>query len=143
MAHLELLTYGTPSQHENFIRKINTFKYPYKGRTRQGKIAPTVSEIKLYDIRIPEEHVAQFTRDINAMMPEPPFGPREKKMGLGLWKIFNWFLRKFTPLKKVVPEKNQMYRFPDDNTWFYVFCLGKITDTQQKDMMTGKTKEVL
>jgi len=144
MSHVEILCYGTPDVHEKFIREINNFKYEHKGPLRKGKIAPTISEVRLYDVRIPEEHVSQFVKDIGAIMPEN-INKRYKDMGLNRWSWISKLFRIFTPLKKVVPAEKQLYSFPQGKTkgWFYVFCLGKIKDTHMKDEVTKEMKEVL
>lgn len=64
MAHLLVLIDATPKKHQMIQDLVNNkLKYPCtKGRT--GEHQPTLSEVKLYNIRVWKEFIPQLMRDL-------------------------------------------------------------------------------
>jgi hypothetical protein len=142
MAHLEIALLASPDRHEEFIRQINSWEYPCEGKQRKGTIRPFVSEIKFYDIRIPEELAPLFLRDLDVNTLTGKITYKDfKTQGLGIvQRIINaarWVLRIKT-MEKAPGER--LHKLPD---WYYAFLLAKLDDPKQ-DIVTSKDqREIL
>lgn len=62
--HITFMSYATPEQHERIKEYVNQMKIPFKGNKRQGYYIPSISEIKLYDVRLKKECVPQFLKNM-------------------------------------------------------------------------------
>jgi len=144
MVHLELVGYAPPGVHQEFIKKINDMKYECEGENRKGEFAPFVSEVKYYDIRIPDDIKEEFLRDINARPLTSPFGTL-KRVHKGwrkyIYRFLYWLVEKINPLKQPKPaEGKQKYKL---GSWHNFYCLGEFTDDSNKNVLTGEEREVL
>lgn len=146
MAHLELVIQAPPDVHEDFIREVNKWEYEAEGEHRTGVVRPFVSEIKGYDVRIPEEFAAQFLRDIQAKGIQAKRKENVETRGAAIGgnivsKGIKW-IRRFTGLKEVkgVEEKDQKHKL--DRSWHYAFFVGKMDDDVRK-IETGGKREIL
>lgn len=127
MAHLLLLAYGPPEQHEKFRKLINKKKYMLKNKNRRGWYRPFASEIKLWNIHLPEEIIDDFVSDLS---PRP--GKNEKKH-LGIFDKALRLFHKITPLKKVEEEKSKNPEIKNDlNGWYYTRVLGMLKDPRDE-----------
>jgi hypothetical protein len=144
IAHVIMGLYAPPEVHEKFMKDVNHWRYKAEGKFRKGDIAPFVSEIKMYDVRLPEEIIPQFVRDIEGRAPESLIEyfqntPSNNNKGM-LKRVISFFL-KFNPLKKVEKASGpQKYKL---DSWSYAFVFGKMDDHLETNVLTGEKREVL
>lgn len=135
--HTIILAYGTKIQHDKLVEEINNWKYEFEGENFVGYYAPFISEIKIYDIRIPEQLAPQLLRDLNINKFEMP----SRK---GIISKLATFLFKFIPKligsKTIEPAKEKKYGLQD---WFYTFNLANFKDEFQEISIVKGEKEVL
>lgn len=127
--HLLIMSHGTPSQHENFKRKIDLLKYPYEGKYRKGYNIPHLSEIKLWDVRIKKEVAPQFLKDLGALDETMLTHPNHKKhLKVKLYRFLVRVLRKIFGLKKIEYSEQEQNKFLD--SWYQSFFMGAIEDPE-------------
>lgn len=142
MAHLHIIGYMPPDKHEQFMSEVNNWEYKAEGKHRVGTISPFVSEIKAYDIRIPEELIPEFLRDISAQEIDGVIDRLNQlhshpvlKMILKLYKKFN-FYKKVT--KATGPKQYNL-----GIGWSNFYCIGKLDDDFGINKLTGEKREIL
>ncbi|MFW6225855.1 MAG: hypothetical protein ACOC1K_05375 [Nanoarchaeota archaeon] len=135
--HLEILTYGTPEQHKRIVKDINSWKYKIEGKTFSGEMSPFISEIKLYDIRVPEQIAGQVLRDLNVTDFRLPTNLNWKSK---LFRLLIRFCLKVLGNKNIEKPKDKMYGL---DGWFYCFSLGNYKDNIVKEPHTKEKKEIL
>lgn len=148
MAHVQIALYAPPGVHEEFKRKVNDWRYTVQG-AREGDVAPFVSEIKYYDIRIPKDAVGDFLRDMKAHTPDDMMshftgeGDRHHDLGKrSVWKIMKFLYRKLWPFniwkgKKGKPQNTI------SKSWNIPVVIGCFEDCKMKNELTGEEREVL
>lgn len=143
MAHIQFLTLASPQTHKDIQKEINTWMYEIEGQYFKGKKAPFLSEIKCYDVRIREEHIAQFLADfeLETFEDNVKITGDAATQGLGAVKrIFKWF-RRLSPYKPLGKRSDKkMYKM---KSWHYSYALGKLNDPVQTSSVTGDEREVL
>ena len=142
--HLHLINYGSPEKHRKFEEELNLWRYEVEGPLRRGHIAPFISEVKFYDVRIPEEIAPMFLRDLNTnTLTSRKYDVQAiAKTMKGTWmttlvKIFRFF----TPWKDVkkLPGSQAFKLTP----WYYSFLLGGLKDPMHISYMNDEKREVL
>lgn len=143
MAHLTILGYCPPDVHEEFITEVNHWRYKAEGKYRKGTISPFVSELKFYDVRIPEELIPEFLRDLGAQTPEnlathfTRVNPKRKF----IIKLLLWIYKKLTPFKEPkIDTGNLKYKL---GSWHNFYVFGQIKDDIGTNILTGEKREVL
>jgi hypothetical protein len=148
MAHLIVMGYAPPAVHEKFITEVNNWRYPVKGPHRKGLMSPFVSELKFYDIRLTEEMVPSFLRDLNASSIDNLIDhlqnlKKENKDTTSL-KMLRWaygMFKKLNIFKTAEPaEGKKVYKL---DSWSNFYCFGKIEDDHMENVLTKKDREVL
>ena len=141
MGNLYILIEGTPHKHEDFVKEVNAWKYDIEGNVAKGKQSPFISEVRLYDIRLPEQLESKFVRDLGII------DTSHKKVGntvtswklrLG-FKIYN-FLMKFTPFHQVKPSEGEK-QF-SLSPWWYALCIGGLKRKKMKVTVNNNHREV-
>jgi len=143
MAHLIIGLYAPPDIHEKFMSDVNNWRYEVEGRFRAGRVAPFVSELKMYDIRLPEDIIPPFLRDMKSSTPEGLFehiAAFQSGKGKVLKFLFNMF-KKYNPLKPA--EKADGPSQHNLGSWSNAYVIGKVDDDGTKSMFDGKMREVL
>lgn len=135
--HLEILSYGSHEQHKKLVTEINNWKYKVEGDEFMGEMSPFISEIKFYDIRIPEQIAGQVLRDLNVTDFRMPINLNWKSK---LIRKLISFCLKCLGNKEINVPKDKMYGL---DGWFYSFSLGNYKDNQVIEQFTGKKKEIL
>ena len=140
--HLELLVYGTPRTHDNFIRTVQNMEYWIEGERFQGPHRPALSELRYYDIRVLKEVGPLVLRDLKAQMLI------EKGSGNSAFHGFNKYafmvrvarlILGFKTPVKAEGEPDKKYEMPG---WCNVFFLGAKDDPEQIDYITKTKREV-
>lgn len=136
--------YASPQTHKELVEKIEKMEYEYNS-TFKGTSRPTISEIKMYDVRIKKELVPLFMRDLNMMFAEnkvPPAG-KEHSMFVGMKKAradtFNFGHRIITWIRRLTPFRSfdKAQGLPDERLklqgWAYVAFVGGLDDPHSPD----------
>lgn len=142
MAHIQFLTLAAPDTHKRIMKEINQWKYEIEGDYFKGVKSPFISEVRMYDVRIREEHIPQFMRDFElGNLAGNDANKDQKVQGLHiLQRAYRW-VSKLMPYKKLPARAtNQRYKI---RGWHYSYALGKLDDPQQKTTFTGKKREIL
>lgn len=143
MSHIIFATYAHKGTHEKLVSEINNWRYEFKGEQRIGTAAPLISEIKFYDVRLPEQCVPEFMRDMSFRMNgEKHIINQPQVKFLRFINFCMKTVRRIIGLKTVekapLPKKYQL-----NASWYSNFLIGVMDDDVQIDEMTGKKKEVL
>lgn len=140
MSNIQFAVIASPGTHKDLCKKINAWKYKVEGKHFTGYKAPYITEIKLYDIRVPEEIEERVCRDLGLY----DFGEHSGG-AVATWhyrllgKVFK-FVRRFTPWKPITrAEGPNEYSL---GTWFYTMSLGKLKRQKMK-CLTGTKREVM
>ena len=146
MAHSYLIIDAIPQVHDEFKKRVSELEFPVNGQLATGVCRPVVSEMRLYNVRIPVEHIPAFLAKIDAIVPEDV----DKKAYIGgdgtFWqKQGFWFVvlmtkvaRWFTPFK--YSPKTKEPKQLNLSTWYYPIHIGYIDDPQQTVDLPTKTK---
>lgn len=149
MAHLLVLIDATPKKHQMIQELVNNkLKYPcVKGR--KGEHQPTMSEVKLYNIRVWKEFLPQLMKDLRV----DPLTEKQKNPA-GPWfsghyrntKIITGakLARKMLGLKaQEIPDETQTTLTRDDlKGYHYAWQIGVLPDLEVVDD-DGDVNEVL
>lgn len=139
MANIQFIMVGPPDKHKDFINEINKWKYEMEGNRFKGQQSPVVSEVKMYDVRVPDEIAAQFARDLGLRTNLNSGAVTSKKVRF-FNKLFNFIRKRFSPYDEIeVAEGPKKYSLP---SWYYCFTLGKIKRNKMK-VEIGEDREVL
>ena len=145
MAHLILGMYAPPDVHEDFVTKVNNWRYEVEGKHRKGKMTPYISELKMYDVRIPESMIERFLRDMRVSSLESlqrHIATTQKGKGKLIGLFFRFFM-KFNFLKQIpVPPKSER-KYSLGKIWCNSYLVGKIDDDLCKNVFTKEEREVL
>jgi len=140
MAHVIFGMYAHKATHDKLLSEINNWRYQHVGDARVGASAPLISEVKLYDVRIPEELVPLFLRDVEMIIGND--GSATKHF------FTRWLMRSTSLMRKVLGFKNikpakgpQQYDLK--SSWHRAFLIGVMKDDICKDDITGNKREVL
>lgn len=131
---------ATPNTHKKFIKKINSFRYDIEGETFKGKQAPFISEIKFYDIRIPEELEDEVIRDLN--LGSFSMGTTTCLSFKIVMFIYRMFIKFFTPFRPIKEVKGDPKFSLDKYSWKYIIPIGILKRRKMKTKMC-KDREVL
>jgi len=140
--------YGSPDLHEEFKTAVNNWEYPVEGKHLKGRLAPYVSEVKVYDVRLPKDMIKPFLRDIKAKplsILKDHLNNLANKNKTGKNRLINmlfWLVMKFNPLKQLEKSKDP----PKDyklGSWHNAYLLGMIEDDINKNALTGEKREIL
>jgi len=147
MAHLDFLMYAPPDVHNEFMKQVNKWKYECEGKFRTGKVAPFVSEIRFYDVRLPKQIMGEFLRDVRAHSPDTWLEHlSEWQTKNPIRRVYFWLLKKLfhlvNPLHPI-PEKAKGEQKYGLTSWNDFLCLGMQTDPIQENKLTGEKREVL
>jgi len=130
---------ASPDKHEDFIKDINSWKYEIEGTHAKGVQAPYVSEIKFYDIRIPDEIKDRFLTDFE-------YNHHQGRGVTESWKFktimffYKMFLKVFTPFRAVeYKETEKKYTL---GQWYYVIPVGELR-RKSVPVRGAKAREVL
>lgn len=141
--HIEVVVHGSPAKQTEFKRFINSVRYHTEGPTKQGLVRPYLSEIKVYDIRILEEHAPLLLRDIGATFTDEVikgkgYSNSIQKIPLlrRLVKTGRWLLG-FKTIKKAEGERKLKGAHGN------IFFLGAMKDPKWKRPVSGEEKEAL
>ena len=144
MSHVIFTVYASPQTHKKLVKKVEKMEYEYQGKFK-GKTRPTISEVKMYDVRIKKELVPEFMRDMNMMFTEtqipknqkePPefkdiIKKRDSNFNL-IHKAFSW-IRRLTPLKTFKKSSGEPDpKYPQEG-WAYVMFVGGLDDPHSPD----------
>lgn len=136
--------YASPQTHKELVEKIEKMEYEYNS-TFKGTSRPTISEIKMYDVRIKKELVPLFMRDMNMMFTEDKVtsSKAEHTMFVGMKKsrddTFTYGHRIITWIRKLTPFKSfkKATGTPDERLrlqgWAYVAFVGGLDDPHSPD----------
>jgi hypothetical protein len=131
---------ATPNTHKKFVKEINNFKYDIEGKSFKGTQAPYISELKFYDIRVPEEIESEVIRDLRLWQFNSGTTSSFK------FKVVMFFYRMFikicTPFKPIREVKGKTKYNLDQHCWNYILPVGIL---KRKKMKTAKNnyREVL
>lgn len=143
MSNIHVIINAPPDKHRDIVAKINTWKYPISGKHFRGRQSPYISEIKSYEIRIPDEIEAEFVRDFDIVNPEDFMAGQAGHAAPIRFKILQWLfkqMRKLTPYKPVVAAKGEKkYKMVP---WYYAVAIGKLKRQPVKTEV-GTEREVL
>lgn len=146
MTHLVVGMYAAPDAHEEFMKEINLWRYKTEGKHSKGTSAPYVSELKLYDIRLPEDIVDKFLNDIHASKISDLTDHIQYLQTNKLSKFFFWIVNKV--IKKLGISSNhkntddKLFKFKT-NTWKNFYLMAKLKDDQCDNVLTKEAREVL
>jgi len=137
--HSIILAHGTKKQHEKFHDWLMSRRYPLEGKFRKGYAKPSVSELKLWDIRIPEECYPYMKKDLKKNVGLA-YDVKFKKGGsefISMRNFMTWvikFIQFVTPFKS--PGKwLKKHKIPENYTpvqdlpgWYQVKEIGCMPD---------------
>jgi hypothetical protein len=144
MTHLIMAMYASPDSQEEFMRKINQWRYEVEGKYRKGKVAPYVSELKFYDIRIPEDCVDRFLNDTRAQTIDDLSGQMQYIQKNKIKKLMFWIFKRI--IKKLgleVKKPERTDKIFGLKFWHNFYCLAKLKDDECSNILTGEKREVL
>lgn len=140
MGNIQFFYMASPDKHEELVREINSWEYEIEGKLAKGKVSPYISEIKFYDVRIPEELEKEFVRDLG-MQDMKSAGGTAKGLKLTIFKHLVKLIYLFTPYRPVPNPAEGKAKYPSFG-WHYAFGVGKIKRKKVK-VKGGKYREVL
>lgn len=131
---------ASPGTHRHLIKDVNKWKYDIEGRHFKGKQAPFISELKFYEVRIPDEIKGDFIRDLG--LSQFGMGTTESLKVRLFMKLYRIALKLFTPFSpfKASGGKNQ-YSI-GKGTWHYVLPVGELK-RKKMEVNGGPKREVL
>jgi len=132
---------ATPNTHKKFIKDINSFKYDIEGEKFKGTQAPFVSELKFYDIRIPEEIEHEVIRDLRLFGNIYGHTCDNWKYKITMW-LYKTIIRLFTPFKPIKPVSGEPKFQFDKYCWKYILPVGILKRKKMK-VQIGKDREIL
>lgn len=143
MAHLHLILYAPPNVHKDFMTKVNQWRYEVEGKHRKGMMAPFVSEVKFYDVRLPEDMIGRFARDLHISNVPDLLHNISRLHGKKKWmfKLASWIFNKINFYNPVTMAKGEREHNLGSHNNF--FCLGNLTDDINSNIVTGERREVL
>jgi hypothetical protein len=142
MAHVIFAFYGHQGAHEKLVSEINNWRYDVISN-RVGQTAPLISEIKFYDVRIPEGVVPDFLRDMKMnFVGEPVVSKQPQRIPKKIVSALLTIMRKLCGFKNVKPAPGPQ-RYALKTSWFQAFLIGVMKDDEQIDTLSGIKKEVL
>lgn len=133
-----ILMEGNEATHERFIEQVENTKYPIEGDKFKGYSRPNISEIKLYDIRVQQEHAEQLMKDLKIMNVDSFGVSGNSKHHLKspfnfvkntLFKIF----RLFFGFKKLNKAKSFSKHSKPHVGWAYKLLIGAKKDPKKKE----------
>jgi hypothetical protein len=142
MPNIHFAMLASPDKHAEFIKNVNKWKYDIEGKKAKGKQSPYVSEMKFYEVRVPEELEAQFVRDMELYRGWENFGGSHNWTIKTLFKIYEFVLW-FTPWRKLnASKKYDKKEFDLGPGWHYTVALGAIKRPKRK-VRDGTPREIL
>lgn len=150
MAHSIIAFHGTPEEHERFIHQVSHWKYEAEGDVCKGFVSPYVSELRVYDVRLPKAYTARFLRDVNALtftkrknLTSRKGGWRSRFSEQGLDPVY-WLVqlvRKCTSFRSVFdPDAPKTFHEKIEG---YPMYIGTNTDQKQRRGIKGEESELL
>ena len=131
---------ASPGTHRQLVKQINKWEYEIEGKYFKGKQAPYISEIKFYDIRIPEEIKNEVIRDLH-LHGTGQGVCSSWKFNLAMW-AYKKFLSWFTPFKPIpVVGGKPKYKILQ-GTWNYILPIGMLK-RKKMEVQGGDSREVL
>ena len=140
MGNLQFMMIASPDKHKDFINKINEWKYSIEGKYARGEQSPVVSEIKPYDVRIPDEIEARFVRDLGVRSLNARLNPAVKSRKAQFFQTLYRLFLKLTPWKTMEPAEGKKEYMLEP--WYYVIPIGKLPRNKMQ-VETGGKREVL
>ena len=128
MAHAEVIMYATPKKHRLLQAYVNeTVVFERQGLLRYGYDRPTMSEIRLYDLRVKDLHMAAMLGRLQVHH----FLDNNSKTGKlrGLY-VFRWLVRGFRALfgLRAPPSFVSLPREVAKGGWHNAWVLGCFDD---------------
>lgn len=141
MSNIQFAMIAPPDKHKELTSEINNWKYEVQGKYFKGKQSPYISEIKFYDVRIPEQIEKEFVRDLGFISLDHGGNKAIKSWKTKLFmKLYKWFLKLLTPYQPLEAAKGE--RKYNMTGWKYCIPLGKIPRNKMP-VETGENREVL
>lgn len=140
MMHVRLLVEATPEKHKEFVNTVENLQYSAEGEFRTGFVSPQISEIKLYDVRILEEHAQKFLKNVGAMSLNRKHKGNSKFHKINIFNFFVRIIMKLFGMKQIEPDLNEAKKVKG---WQYVVNLGESKDPGTVNPLTNKKKNEL
>ena len=143
MSNFHFGVLASPGKHEELKREINQWQYEIEGDNFKGKTMPYISELRFYEVRIPEQVEEQFVKDMPLSFPYHRLGVTKSwKMKL-FFNMYRWFVKYLTPYEYIEEPKHleRKYKFSFD--WYYILPLGKLKRKPIKSKITGKERDIM
>lgn len=116
---------ASPHKHEELITEVNGWKYPVEGRIFKGEQSPFISELRYYDIRIPDAIEEDVLRDLRINSIDKIAGVSKSWR----FRLLSWLQRTvlfFTPFKPMPKYELKPPKYKPQGGWHYAMGIGKI-----------------
>lgn len=143
MPNIHFAVVAAPDKHREIVSKINNWKYDVEGKLFKGKCSPYITEMRMYDVRLPAEIEERFCRDFNLVNIEDYNAGAAQHGAPWKWKILKFFFRIAritTPYQKIsIANGDHQYTIVP---WYYAVCFGKLRRAPVKTEL-GSEREVM